>query len=31
MIHPTIGRRVWFYPNGTTGIPTVSARVQPLP
>lgn len=21
MIKPTIGRRVWFYPNGTTGIP----------
>jgi len=21
MISPTIGRRVWFWPNGTTGIP----------
>lgn len=23
MINPTIGRRVWFHPNGTSGIPTV--------
>ena len=22
-LKPTIGRRVWFWPNGTTGIPTV--------
>jgi len=29
MITPTIGRRVWFYPNGTTGIPTVTGSSQP--
>lgn len=28
MIHPTIGRRVWFYPNGTSGIPLVVAAPQ---
>lgn len=29
MIHPSIGRRVWFYPNGTNGIPVVSGSDQP--
>lgn len=23
MIEPTIGRRVWFWPNGTNGVPIV--------
>jgi len=29
MIKPTIGRRVWFYPNGTTGIPANGGEPQP--
>lgn len=29
MIKPTIGRRVWFYPNGTAGMNLVTGSDQP--
>lgn len=29
MIKPTIGRRVWYWPNGTTGLSLVHGSDQP--